>query len=200
MQHLVLIALISGAIGTGIGGVVGIILGRFGARFFKVFLWLAAAVMVWVSVFELLPKSFESGGFVAAVGGAIIGGLFVWGLSPGKKDKSLRRVGLAIFVAIVLHDFPEGLALGAGYHTEISLVLGLVILLHNIPEGMAIALPLRLDEVRVWKILVIAFVAGLPTLFGAIVGFYIGFNSGLIAYTFSFAAGAMLWVVLWEMT
>jgi len=119
-------------------------------------------------------------------------------LATSDKRK-LRKMGFVIFIAMALHSIPEGLAIGAGEYLGIGLLLGIVLFLHFVPEGLAIALPMKASGVKVWKILLLCVAAGLPTVLGAIIGYYLGMIEVLLAYALSFAAGAMLYVVLSEM-
>jgi len=175
--------------------------------------------------YEHGAEIFSGGGLVAVLVGLALGCLFVFAFSQliNKKEvvgagidsptshpplhadaeKAEKRkflsVGIAVFIAIILHDLPEGIAIGAGYHVGLALTLGIVMLLHNIPEGLAIAVPLKASGMHNAKIIGITFAAGVPTLFGAILGYFIGMNDFLIAYTLSFAAGVMLYIVFSEM-
>ena len=176
--------------------------------------------------YEHGAEMFSGGGLVAVLVGLALGCLFVFGFKQliDKKDESKKQpagtelfgaadnekaekrekrkflsVGIAVFIAIILHDLPEGIAIGAAYHVGLALSLGVVMLLHNIPEGLAIAVPLKASGMHNAKIIGITFVAGVPTLLGAILGYFIGMNAFLIAYTLSFAAGVMLYIVFSEM-
>jgi ZIP family zinc transporter len=81
----------------------------------------------------------------------------------------------------------------------IGLLLGVIFFLHFVPEGLAIAVPMKAGGMKAWKILLLCIGAGLPAVFGAIIGYFIGMVEVLLAYSLSFAAGAMLFVVLSEM-
>ncbi|MCL2370993.1 MAG: ZIP family metal transporter [Firmicutes bacterium] len=178
--------------------------------------------------YEHGAEIFSGGGLVAVLVGLALGCLFVFGfnlLINRKKDESAQldgaelaggvgedsekiekrdkrkflSVGIAVFIAIILHDLPEGIAIGAGYHVGLAFTLGIVMLLHNIPEGLAIAVPLKASGMHNVKIIGLTFAAGIPTLLGAILGYFIGMNDFLIAYTLSFAAGVMMYIVFSEM-
>jgi ZIP family zinc transporter len=80
-----------------------------------------------------------------------------------------------------------------------SLVLAILIGLHNIPEGMAVSVPLISGGMKKTKAVVITASTGIPTVVGALLGFWIG-EIGPLGLTVSlgFASGAMLYVVFGE--
>jgi len=249
---VILIAFIAGAIGSGIGGVLGVIVKKPKKFYIACMMALAAGAMIAVSLFELLPESYEDGGLLATLVGLISGVAVVFlfdivkhyvkkrkkanaaasegaaiSLQDGnslqenslqqeditlppnsllneekkepKEKRKLFKVGISIFVAMMLHSLPEGIAIGAGYHAELGILLGVIMLLHYIPEGLAIAVPLKASGMKNWKIILLATASGLPALFGAIVGYYIGMNEVLISYALSFAAGVMIFVAFAQM-
>jgi len=220
LLKIVLIAIGAGVIGTFVGGIVGVAIKKPSKAYISLMLAFAAGAMIGVSLFELLPESFDVGGIWAALGGALLGVVFVYVINLFSKDKSekettqvevskdeitsgdkrkLKRIGITIFIAMALHSLPEGLAIGAGGHLGIGLLLGVVFFLHFVPEGLAIAVPMKASGTNVWKILLLCAAAGLPAVFGAIAAYYIGMISALLSYSLSFAAGAMLYVALSEM-
>lgn len=62
----------------------------------------------------------------------------------GTTAKSMLRTGIIMAIAIALHNFPEGLAIGAAGSAETAggIAVALTIALHNVPEGMSVAAPL----------------------------------------------------------
>ncbi len=103
-----------------------------------------------------------------------------------------------ISVGIGLHNFGEGLALGAAYAAgQLALTTILVIgfALHNGTEGMGISGPISDVPTRVREPLLLGFLAGFPTILGSVVGSFA--YSGLVgSLFFSAAAGALLYVVV----
>jgi len=229
---VILVAFVAGAVGTTIGGILGIIVKKPNKKFIGNMLAFAAGAMLGMSLFEMLPDAYEHGaelfsygGLVAVIVGGGLGCLFVFifglikkikkekpvgvsgnlaeeGISEKKEALEKRKlfaIGIAVFIAIIMHDLPEGIAIGAGYHIEIAFLLGAVMLLHNIPEGLAIAVPLKASGMSNIKIIGLSFAAGVPTLFGAIIGYWLGMNDILIAFTLAFASGVMLYIVFSEM-
>lgn len=118
---------------------------------------------------------------------------------------SLFIAGLIMASAIALHNLPEGMTIGASFaNTKGSLegsalILSILIGLHNIPEGMAISVPLINGGVKRRKAILITAISGVPTIIGALIGYYIGDIGVLgLALSLSFASGAMLYVTFGE--
>ncbi len=130
-----------------------------------------------------------------------------WEHHAGKNDTklSLFVAGIVMACAIALHNVPEGMTIGASYAVEdvvfggASLVLAILIGLHNIPEGMAVSVPLITGGMKKTKAVLITASTGIPTILGALFGFWLG-EIGPLGLTLSlgFASGAMLYVVFGE--
>ncbi len=118
---------------------------------------------------------------------------------------SLFVAGIVMACAISLHNVPEGMTIGASYADNngalgsSSLVLAVLIGLHNIPEGMAVSVPLISGGMSRGKAMLITAATGIPTVLGALFGFWLG-EIGPLGLTLSlgFASGAMLYVVFGE--
>ena len=113
--------------------------------------------------------------------------------------------GIVMASAIALHNVPEGMTIGASYASNDSvmgsaaLILAVLIGLHNIPEGMAVSVPLISGGMKKAKAVVLTAASGIPTILGALLGFWLG-EIGPLGLTLSlgFASGAMLYVVFGE--
>lgn len=208
-----LIGMIMGVIGTGIGGFIGCFIKDTSNRTSSIFLELSAGIMTSVVCFDLLPEGFSfSGmkitliGFCLGVVGLIIIENFIKRIQDKTKEKnsinsSMFRTGFLVFIGIMLHNFPEGLAIGSGFGVSIKmgLTLALIIAMHDVPEGIAITLPLRRAGVGFGKAVMLALVSGVPTGIGALIGAIVGGISEVtIAMSLGFAGGAMLYVVSGE--
>ncbi len=124
-----------------------------------------------------------------------------------RKDNkfSLFIAGVVMASAIALHNVPEGMTIGASYASNdavmgsAALVLAILIGFHNIPEGMAVSVPLISGGMAKWKAVLITACTGIPTIVGALLGYWLGDIGALgLALSLGFASGAMLYVVFGE--
>ena len=124
-----------------------------------------------------------------------------------RKDNkfSLFIAGVVMASAIALHNVPEGMTIGASYASNdavmgsAALVLAILIGFHNIPEVMAVSVPLISGGMAKWKAVLITACTGIPTIVGALLGFWLGDIGALgLALSLGFASGAMLYVVFGE--
>jgi ZIP family zinc transporter len=114
----------------------------------------------------------------------------------------LSKVWLFV-IAMTIHNFPEGLAVGIGFGSgdfAAGLVVAVAIALQNMPEGLAVALPLVREGYSRRKSLGYATLTGLVEPLGGLLGLvlisvFLPFQS----FGLAFAAGAMLFVVSDEM-
>lgn len=128
-----------------------------------------------------------------------------------KNSKSnLFVAGMVMMFAIALHNLPEGMVIGASYaisddlaanlFTGSGFIIAIVIGLHNVPEGMAVSVPLISGGMSKPKAVLLTALSGLPTVFGALIGFALGgINDLMLVLSLGFASGAMLYVVFGEL-
>ena len=187
----------------------------------------AAGVMVAASVWSLLiPAMEQSAGmgrlsFVPAVVGFWIGILFLLGLdhivphlhaksgqTEGPKSQ-LRRTTMMV-LAVTLHNVPEGMAVGVVYAGYLSgsaqitaagaLALSLGIAIQNFPEGAIISMPLRAEGMKKGKAFCGGVLSGVVEPIGAMLTILAAqLVVPALPYLLSFAAGAMLYVVVEEL-
>ncbi len=119
----------------------------------------------------------------------------------GPASASLRRVWLFI-IAITIHNFPEGLAVGVGFGSggvEGGLPLAIGIGLQNAPEGLAVAVALLGEGYSKFRAWGIAALTGLIEPIGGVIGAgIISISEPLLPWGLAFAAGAMLYVISHE--
>ena len=187
----------------------------------------AAGVMVAASVWSLLIPAIErSAGmgklsFLPAVLGFWVGVLFLLALDhiiphlhansgqPEGPKSQLRRTTMMV-LAVTLHNIPEGMAVGVVYAGYLAgdgqitaagaLALSLGIAIQNFPEGAIISMPLRAEGMKKSRAFAGGVLSGAVEPIGAVLTIL---AAGLIVpalpYLLSFAAGAMLYVVVEEL-
>lgn len=135
-------------------------------------------------------------------------------LHPNSKDGSpeglpshLKKSILLVF-AITLHNIPEGFAVGVAFGAmanegvtfTAAIVVALGIGIQNLPEGAAVSIPLRKEGFSRRKSFMIGQLSGAVEPVAAVLGAYFAMNMAyLLPYTLSFAAGAMIYVVVEEL-
>ncbi|MCG9969025.1 ZIP family metal transporter [Pelotomaculum terephthalicicum JT] len=209
MDGIVLQGLIAG-LGTCLGALLVITLGRMRPGTLSLMLGLASGIMTAVIIFDLLPSSLRYGSPIAALAGFMGGITLMLALDLGinifapaaLQGRDYLKMGYLIATGIALHDLPEGLAIAAGFATAEKLgpLLVLAIGLHNIPEGMATAAPLRHGGLSAGRVLAINILISLITPVGTFFGLALLESSrSFIGPLLAFAAGAMTYIVLGEL-
>lgn len=200
-----------GIIGTGIGGLLALALGKPGNKSLSFILGFAAGIMLTIICFDLLPEAFKRGNFIIGLIGIIMGVLMIIFIDEkvnknrGNKiicDKSFTKMGLLVGLGIALHNFPEGLAIGSGFMAtkELGIGISIVIALHNIPEGIAMAAPMRVGGISKFKVILFTLLVGFPMGIGAFIGAVLGnISEEFIAFCLSFAGGTMLYITCGEL-
>ncbi|MCI8475723.1 MAG: ZIP family metal transporter [Clostridia bacterium] len=256
MEYLAIIVItsISGVLGTGLGGVAGVVLKRESNKIVSLLLSFAAGIMLAVVCFDLMSEPIQMMNegsldwytpLIVAI--AVIAGYAVVYLlnfvidkhaNPEVKhvdaqhpttaddldelihsdhmqahknsNKKLFTAGLVMLSAIALHNMPEGMVIGASYAGTENLlsnlfsgsgfIMAIVIGLHNVPEGMAVSVPLVSGGMGKIKATLLTALSGLPTVFGALIGYALGgINQIMLTLSLGFASGAMLYVVFGEL-
>lgn len=204
-----LVATIGTGLATGIGALPVLFTRNVSERLLDGMLGFAAGVMLAATAFSLLLPAIELGGVGIAVLGLIVGAVFlalVDKIIPHTHfvsgdeglSSSLRRVWLLI-IAITLHNFPEGLAVGVSFGSGdlgTAIVLAIAIGLQNMPEGLAVALPLAREGYSRWRALAYAALSGLAEPVAGLIGVAaVQIARPILPFGLAFAAGAMLFVV-----
>ncbi len=187
----------------------------------------AAGVMVAASVWSLLIPSLEQAdsmgklSFIPAVTGFWLGILFLLsldkiiphlhamsGTEEGMKS-SLTKTTMMV-LAVTLHNIPEGMAVGvvlaglvssqADISTAGALALSLGIAIQNFPEGAIISMPLRSEGMKKRRAFLGGILSGIVEPIGAaLTVLAAAYIAPALPYLLSFAAGAMLYVVVEEL-
>ena len=187
----------------------------------------AAGVMVAASIWSLLIPAIEQSApmgklsFLPAVAGFWIGVLFLlvldriiphlhMGSSEAEGPSvSLKRTTMLVF-AVVLHNIPEGMAVGVVYAGWLAgssgltlmsaMALSIGIAIQNFPEGAIISMPLRAEGMGKGKAFVCGVLSGAVEPIGAWITILAAEHIvSWLPYLLSFAAGAMMYVVVEEL-
>jgi len=194
---------------TGVGALPVLFTANVSDRLLDALLGFAAGVMLAATAFSLIVPAIELGGIWPAISGIFIGALFLAVLDRALPhthfikgiegpSSTLRRVWLLI-IAITLHNFPEGLAVGVGFGADRlgeAVALMIAIALQNMPEGLAVALPLVREKWPRGKALLYALGSGMAEPIAGVIGAVaVTLMRPLLPWGLAFAAGAMLYVV-----
>ena len=193
----------------------------------KILSGFAAGVMVAASVWSLLIPSLEQSkmlgelSFVPAVIGFWLGIMFLLFLdhviphmhvgsqeSEGPKTKLEKNTMMVL--AVTLHNIPEGMAVGVVYAGYLSgeqnismmgaLALAIGIAIQNFPEGAIVSMPLHSECISRKKAFLQGVLSGIVEPLGSLLTILAtGMIMPILPYTLSFAAGAMIYVVVEEL-
>lgn len=179
-------------------------------------LFLAAIIMIFVSVFSLIPESINYLLYYLKLFpgicfciifftiGIIISFLINNFIELKVKKQVLYKVGLSSMVAIILHNIPEGIAtfMASSKNITLGLSLSIAIFLHNIPEGISIAIPIYYSTNSKFKACLFTFISALAEPLGALVSylFLASFiNNFIMGLILSLVAGIMLHISFYEL-
>ena len=188
----------------------------------KVLLGFASGVMIAASVWSLLIPSLDmSKTWVPAAVGFLVGVAFLLMLdhiiphlhvneiSPEGPKSKLKKNTMMI-LAVTLHNIPEGMAVGVTFagalagNSNITMAgataLALGIAIQNFPEGAIISMPLRAEGETKFKAFIKGTLSGIVEPIGAIITILLtNLVINILPYMLSFAAGAMIYVVVEEL-
>jgi ZIP family zinc transporter len=193
----------------------------------RLFLGFAAGVMIAAAVWSLLipaidmAKQIGQNPLISVIIGFILGGAFLMLLdvfTPHLHIKSNKTEGIPsnfkrttkLVLAIALHNIPEGMSVGLAFSlaaqntsstafaTALALAFGMA--LQNFPEGAAVSLPLKKEGFSSKKAFNLGVLTGIiEPVFGLITVFVAGSIASTMPWLLSFAAGAMIYVVVEEL-
>ena len=184
----------------------------------------ASGLMIATSVWSLLLPSISQSehlgvlSFLPATGGVILGCLFLvfldkfvpWVLQKKEENESGSAKSQKLFLAVTLHNIPEGLAVGLAFGSAFvsgetsvflsALWLAIGIGIQNFPEGTTIALTIKEVSGSRKKGFWYGFFSGAVEPIVAVLGIFLAtFISSIMPWLLSFSAGAMLFVVVEEL-
>lgn len=192
---------------------------KFNKDLLDIFLSISAGVMIAASFFSLINPAIEMSEnlnlipiivlLIGMLSGTLL--LYISDKIFSKKIKmsnDKKRITL-LFFSIMMHNIPEGMAIGVAFGSviyglngatigaAISLAIGIGI--QNFPEGSAISLPLLGSGFSKWKSFLYGCLSAIVEPFAAFIGALLVLKLNVfLPYLLAFAAGAMLYVVVEE--
>lgn len=180
----------------------------------KIFLSLSSGIMLSASIFSLLIPSIELAKIInikiinVIIIGILGGSIFLFISNIYFENKNINKLNLYI-LSIILHNIPEGLSIGVAFGSLLynidnvtitsAICLSIGIGIQNFPEGSAISLPLYANKTSKIKSFIIGSLSGITEPISAVIGTILALKIKLILpYLLSFAAGAMLYVIINE--
>ena len=200
-------------------------------RIKELLLGLASGVMMAASIWSLLIPALESNkntisNYIIISCTFILGGLFMYLIDrilplvklskseDGLKNKSVLSKTSKMFLAVTIHNIPEGLSVGLAFGSvlaiadstdQIALIysalgLALGIGIQNFPEGAAVSLPIKAETKSSLKAFLYGTLSGAVEPIAAILGILLASTlSVVMPFALSFAAGSMIYVVIDEL-
>lgn len=188
----------------------------------SMFLGFASGIMIAASIWSLILPSIEQSehfgkfSFVPSAVGILAGAIFLVVMDKflpflinRKKNKFQMTKSSRLFLAVTLHNIPEGLAVGlafgnafligetSAFYVALSFAFGIGI--QNLPEGSAVSLPMQ-QELGNKKAFLYGVISGVVEPVMAVIGILLStYLSHLMPWFLSFSAGAMLFVIAEEL-
>lgn len=214
---------------TAAGAMLVFFASRVNRRLLDAMLGFSGGVMLAASYWSLLAPAIEIARhgrlpvWLVPAGGFLAGGAAVWGLDKvlphlhlgfaleeAEGPKTTWHRAILLVSAITLHNIPEGLAIGVAFggvleglpttSVAAAMALSLGIGIQNFPEGIAVAMPLRGEGLGRFKCFWYGQLSALVEPFAAAAGAAaVVFAAPLLPFALSFAAGAMVFVVVEEL-
>jgi len=177
---------------------------------------LMTAASIWsliIPATSLADELWHNAWLLPAIG-FVLGGVFII-VSSTIIDKHLpdalnKKRTILIIGVMPLHNIPEGLAVGVSFSAlsmgisgctlSSALMIALGIGIQNIPDGIAVSVPLYRDGISKRKSFFIGQSSGIMEFFAAIIGYFVTITiRSILPLLFTFAAGAMITVVISEL-
>ncbi len=207
---------------TALGAMIVIFFKKINKNFMDAMLGLSGGVMIAASFWSLLSPAIEMANSLKMISwlivslGFVSGGLLLFigdkvfdKLSKKRENNSSIKRCLMLIFSITLHNIPEGMAVGIAFGsiaygldgaTVLSAcILALGIGIQNFPEGSAVSLPLRREGYSRFKSFLYGSLSGLVEPIAGVIGALLVLKMRfLLPFLLSFAAGAMIYVVVEE--
>ena len=206
---ILLLAASATALATGLGAVPVFWLGGRASAWQPALYGLAAGAMTVASIVGLLKPGFDEGSTGAVLAGVATGVVFLGvtrvalshsDVQFGGRTGPGARFSVLVFLVLLVHSLPEGFSIGTAYASDVSglsLFVILAIGLQNIPEGTSVAVPMAEAGYSRSQQFWAAVLTSVPQPIGAVIAYLlVNTFKDLLPYSFGFAAGAMLALVI----
>ena len=224
MSWIVVISLLIPLLGTTLGSAMVFFLkDNINPKLQKILLGFASGVMIAASIWSLLEPAIGTYndfkkwlipaiGFLVGIGFLLLLDYLIPHIHIDKQEEGIKRNKLSktfkMFLAVTLHNIPEGLAVGvviAGMisgsineHAMLALSIGIAI--QNFPEGAIISMPLKEEGYSKTKAFLYGFGSGIVEPIAALIAILLTYYvSTILPFVLAFAAGAMIYVVVEEL-
>lgn len=184
-------------------------------KFISFCLSFSLAIMIGISITDLIPNSLNvllknnsNKGIILSITAFLVGVISIKNLiskvSIAKnKDNNLYKLGILNMFALMLHNFPEGIATFLSSYQDMSMGihLAIAIMFHNIPEGISIAVPIYYATKNKKEAIKKTLISGFAEPVGAIVAFILLKNfitDEFISLILLFVAGIMVTISIEE--
>ena len=174
----------------------------------------ASSVMLFISLFDLIPESisFLKNNFypfpsiiicILFISVGVCISIIIDKLFPNTFDeKSLYKLGLITMIGIMMHNIPEGIAtfITTSKNIRLGISITLAITMHNIPEGISIALPIYYYTRSYKKAFLYTFICALSEPFGAFLAYLFLKPTFLtLGMIYAIIAGIMIHISVYEL-
>lgn len=223
-HQLALLGALVALLSTSVGALPSLAARRISPRMQDMLMGFCAGVMLAATCFSLLNPALQlavEGAASRLVPGILVGACvllggivlhvcneriphehFIKGREGGVSGAELKRIWLFV-LAITLHNFPEGLAIGSGAGSldpALAIPILAAIALQDIPEGFVVAMALASAHYSRREAIGAAFITGVVEALAALIGFVATSQvSDALPWALAFSGGAMLYVISDEM-
>ena len=224
MNWFVILCLLIPLLGTTLGSAMVFFLKKeINPKLQKILLGFASGVMIAASIWSLLQPAIDSYndfqkllipalGFIVGIIFLLVLDLLIPHMHIDKQEEGIKENKLSkrlkMMLAVTIHNIPEGLAVGVivtgfisgNINKEAMLALSIGIAIQNFPEGAIISMPLVEEGTTKPKAFLYGFLSGVVEPIAALLAILLTyFVSTILPFVLSFAAGAMIYVVVEEL-
>jgi ZIP family zinc transporter len=182
-------------------------------KFISFCLSFSISIMIGISITDLIPTSFFSiffhysfySSLLIIILSFLLGFLSVLVINKlNKNGDNLYKLGILSMIALMLHNFPEGIAtfMGSIRDASLGIKLSLAIMLHNIPEGISIAVPIYYATKSKRRAIMATLLSGITEPLGALLTYiflYKYITNIFLDIVLLFVAGIMITLAINEM-